>query len=119
MKYLLLLFAPILFSQHIKSDTLFIYNTNSLKIEKKLLCNERIIHIGKQTHFDSLILTLKKRNNNLKSNVKKENTFLMNEFLEMNFVELLNFMSKNTVFIIDRKKYYEIKDYVLQDRVQE
>lgn len=121
MKYLLILFTTILFSQNMKKDTLFVA-LNKVNIENlggKSFNGKRII-IKEQIYFDSLILSLNKSCKNLKRKADKSNTIEFNHFINMDLTDFINQMEKFVVFIIyDKKKYYEIKDFIHYSRTQE
>lgn len=121
MKYLLILFTSVLFSQNMKKDTLFV-SLNKVNIEnlgEKSFNGKKII-IRKQIYFDSLILNLKKSCKSLKRKAHKGNIIEFNHFIDMDLTNFINQMEKFAIFIIyDKKKYYEIKDFIYYDRTQE
>lgn len=124
MKYLLILFTTALFSQTTKQDTLFVNVDKADKINiesrKKESCNELKLTLKKQTYFDSLVLILNKSNKRLKRKVNKKNTIQFNDFINNDTTKFLNQMDQFVVFIIyNKKKYYEIKDFIYYEIAQE
>lgn len=112
MKYLILLFTTILFSQNTKQDTLYVYlNKTDLKKNEswnKKSPNEVELSLKKHNHFDSLIFTLQKSKKRIKKNVTENETILFKDFI-IDETKFFNLIEKNTVYIIyDKKKYYQI-----------
>lgn len=121
MKYLLILFTTVLFSQNMKKDTLFV-SLNKVNIENlgKKSFNGKMIIVRKQIYFDSLTLNLNKSCKSLKRKAHRDNTIEFNHFINMDLRSFINQMEKFVIFLIyDKKKYYEIKDFIYYDRTQE
>jgi hypothetical protein len=123
MKYLLILFTSLVFSQ--KStyiDTVYI---NFSKLTDKVSCEgcEKsecpIIKLTLRNvrNYDSLVFYLKKIP---KFKINRVNIIGINDFAEkLNFNLLKNLHKQNIYFIYDKKQFYTIDAIIIHERTQE